>query len=439
MDSLAKNGINFTRAYSANPVCVPARTAMVTGHYPSKLGFCENTDNNNAVYTDNIVKGSIGWLLKEAGYDTVFGGKTHWAQSKKPEFFGLDLLTEDMRDGLAHDCAQYIRQHKCKMTMKGEIGNSKKPFFMLASFINPHDICYMSLDDYADTLGMERQQQNNVTERIVMKDAMRIPEEVDSEEFYTKLCPPLPNDFEVPAEELEGMQILLNGFRKYVRECWDEKKWRHFRWTYCRLNENVDHQIGIVLAALEETGLDRDTVVIFTSDHGCMDASHKMVHKGEFYENSVRVPLIISWKGVLPCGYINNKNIVSASIDLIPTICGFAGIDAPKDLPGMDLRVLFEDDESGVNCMDHVKNAKNRKYVVSENMAGRLLITNDYKYAVFHIGQRREWLIDLRNDPEEMKNLAYDPKYKKILNLHRKYMAEWVQIYGDEYAAKFIM
>ena len=113
-------------------------------------------------------------------------------------------------------------------------------------------------------------------------------------------------------------------------------------WIYHRLTEDVDRQIGTILEALSETGLDKNTIIVFTSDHGDMDGSHKMVHKGVFYEESTRVPFIIAGPGVKQG--VDREHLVSSSVDLIPTFCDFAGIEIPRAIQGLSLKSIATGD-----------------------------------------------------------------------------------------------
>ena len=79
MDSIAANGARFEQAYCSNPVCMPSRTSMMTGQYPSRFGIGENHDADRSV-PEETLRTSLGWLFRNAGYETVFGGKTHWAR-----------------------------------------------------------------------------------------------------------------------------------------------------------------------------------------------------------------------------------------------------------------------------------------------------------------------------------------------------------------------
>ena len=116
--------------------------------------------------------------------------------------------------------------------------------------------------------------------------------------------PPLPKNSAIPEREPDvieaTMKVTAVTPAKLIRKDYNERDWRNYRWIYCRLTERVDAQIGQLLAALKKNGLEKNTLVIFTSDHGDMDGSHRLASKNVFYENSVGVPFIMQYKGVIP-------------------------------------------------------------------------------------------------------------------------------------------
>jgi arylsulfatase A-like enzyme len=191
----------------------------------------------------------------------------------------------------------------------------------------------------------------------------------------------------------------------------------------------VDKEIGTVLDALRQAGLEDNTLVVFTSDHGDMDSAHKMEHKSVLYEEAVRIPFIMSYKGRIPAGVIDDTHLVSNGLDLLPTLCDYAGIKTPNELRGRSLRPLAEG-----------KDAKQwRDFIVTESQNGRMVRTKRFKYCIYDSGRHREQLIDMANDPGEMKNLAEDEKYKDALIKHRRLLKAWVEKIDDKIAAEYII
>jgi arylsulfatase A-like enzyme len=419
MDRLAASGIRFERAYACNPVCVPNRFSLQTGLMPSAIGMGQNGDSERAAVTDAMVQQSLGGLFRQAGYETVYGGKVHLpTRMNDVEKLGYRNLTGDSREGLADACAKFIR------------GEHAKPFLLFASFINPHDICYMAINDFRLTNG--KAPVGNTDSRTCEGVLESARASGDIGVFVAEHCPPLPANHAVPEAEpqcITDKYVNARPFRAYIREKWSENQWRLHRWAYCRLTEMVDKTVGIVLDALGEAGLEDRTLIVFTSDHGDMDAAHKMEHKSVLYEESVRVPFIMSYKGAIPAGAVDDTHFVSNGLDLLPTLCDYAGIKIPEGLRGLSLRPLAEGK----------KPAAWRDYVVSESQNGRMLQTDRFKYCVYDSGRDREQLIDLKNDPGEMKNLAERGEFKDVLDDRRQLLHKWVKKNNDSIAAEYIV
>ena len=409
LDSLAATGARFALTYCADPVCEPSRFSMFTGMLPSRIRLERNEDDKTARGRVNsgILANSMGRIFGRAGYETVYGGKIHLPMTV--EAAGFKYIQKDEGPKLAETCAKFLREPH------------HRPFLMVASFINPHDICYMALSE-ADHPG-------KITGPKPLLGVTKLPAGLTPEEFASK-WPPLPANFAIPEGEPEN---ILSGdpraFRLYAREHFTTNDWRLHRWAYARLTELVDGQIGQVMSALWETGLDTNTLVVFTSDHGDMDASHHLEHKSVFYDEASRVPFIVSWKGVTKAGLVDKEHLISTGQDLIPTLCDFADIPAPTTIKGRSVRALAEGRAP----------AAWRETQVAENGESRMLRSARYKYVVYAAGARREMLTDMINDSEEMKNLAQDPALAPVLEEHRHLLKEWYQRNGEYLDSKYIV
>jgi choline-sulfatase len=418
LDRLASSGIRFDRAYACNPVCAPNRFSLQSGLMPSAIGMGRNEDDRRATVTDAMMQHSLGNLFRSAGYETVYGGKVHLpVRMNNVEALGYRLLTRDQRQGLADACATFIK------------GEHTRPFFLFASFINPHDICYMAINAHRRSTGAAPidNQDSQICEAVL--DRARGSEDISA--FVAEHCPPLPANHAIPVAEPECITekyANARAFRAYIRANWTETDWRLHRWAYCRLTEMVDTEIGTVLDALRDAGLEDNTLVVFTSDHGDMDSAHKMEHKSVLYEESVRVPFIMSYKGLIPAGRVDDRHLVSNGLDLLPTLCDYAGIKVPDGPHGLSLRPLAEGQEPG----------DWRDYVVSESQNGRMVRTDRFKYCIYDSGRHREQLIDLKDDPGEMKNLAEAPEHKQVLEEHRQLLRAGVERAGDRIGAEYV-
>jgi arylsulfatase A-like enzyme len=401
LDSMAKSGIRFANAYVTNPVCVPSRISMATGMMPGRFGVFSN--GMKATIPKKVSDNSLGKLIKSGGYDTFYGGKVHMAPELVPIKAGYDEFCRDQRDELPKVCIEF-------MTRKRD-----KPFFAVASFINPHDICFAYNARQPDRKGKPLVDE-------LYKQAQALPPD--------KL-PPLPKNSEIPEREPEAieatMKITATTPANLIRKDYNARDWRNYRWIYCRLTERVDTQIGRLLDALKKNGLEENTLVVFTSDHGDMDGSHRLASKNVFYENSAGVPFIMQYKGVIPPSQVDENSLVSNGLDIAPTLCDYAGVPAPEYLLGRSLRPVAENQ----------KDNSRRPFVVAENNTGRMLRSARFKYCVYKEGKIRESLVDLRTDPGEMNNLAGQAGFQKHLNKHREFMKRWIAESKDAEAKAF--
>ena len=222
------------------------------------------------------------------------------------------------------------------------------------------------------------------------------------------------------------MELGLN--RRFGRSArsWSERQWRLYRGAYRHFMADVDRQIGIVLDALRESGLERDTVVIFTSDHGDHDGEHRLTMKRSFYEAAVHVPLLVRWPGRVAANRVDDRHLINNGIDLLPTLCDLAGVAPPAGLPGRSFSGLARGEEA----------AGWREFTVSQTVTGRMLRGGRYKYCVYHhAGVSEELLCDLHDDPLETVNLAASPAHRAALREHRSLLAEWTGHHADRNGA----
>lgn len=387
MDGLAARGLRFEQAYCTNPVCIASRFSLFTGRMPSAIGMLSNRTATLPPIPPDVPAQGLGHRLRAAGYRTAYAGKVHLPRMT-PVDVGFEVLDKDEREGLARTCADFLRQAP------------RQPFCLVASFINPHDICYLALRDFAATEQERFFVRAGGTEIATLDAALARPAGLAEAEFFATVCPPLPAAFEPLPDEPEAIAMMLAArpFRQQARSRWDERRWREHRWAYARLTERVDAQIGTVLAALAETGLDRRTLIVFTSDHGDMDAAHRLEHKSTLYDQACRVPLLVC----PPAGAadrVDRSHLVSNGLDLLPTLCDYAGAEPPPDLAGQSWRPLLEGREP----------AAWRSSLPLECAIGRAVLTPRWKYAAYDLGARPEQLFDRQADPDERRNLAAEP------------------------------
>jgi len=213
-----------------------------------------------------------------------------------------------------------------------------------------------------------------------------------------------------------------------------DEKWRQYIWAYYRMIEKVDGKIGKLLNSLRESGLEQNTLIVFMSDHGDCQGAHRWNQKTVFYEEALKVPFIIGYKGLKPQ---KSDYLVQTGIDLMPTLCEFAGIPLSENNRGISLKQLITNE---------IAPAERQFVVVSDHLVqgeavngqkpepeGRMLRNIQFKYWIYNEGNQRETLFDLKNDPGEMNNLVSDSKYSNELRNCRRQLREWAKKNNDPY------
>ncbi|MBS0417827.1 MAG: sulfatase-like hydrolase/transferase [Proteobacteria bacterium] len=410
MDALAAAGTRFELAYATNPVCGGSRFSLETGRMPQVAKINNEWDAPDGQVPPSVFASGLGSLFHAAGYDTVYGGKIDLPRSYRDQFAGLAYryFEEDERDRLAAACAAFLK------------GRHERPFFLTASLINPHDICFLAINAYRASLGQAPIFDAVDTSGELAKQVRNLR---DRAAFFEKTCPPLPANFAIPSLEPAAINDKVlqpmpyyGAFRAWVRKNWSDEDWRIHSWIYHRLTEDVDRKVATILAALREAGLERNTLVVFTSDHGEMNGAHHLEAKEVLYEEATRVPFIMSFRGVIPEGRVDGSHLISTGLDLLPTLCDFAGIPLPAvALDGRSLRPLAE----GHSPPDW------RRYVVAESWGDRMIRTQRFKYCKYTSGAHAEQLTDLAADPGEMNNLAELSEHAATLKEHQALLTEW--------------
>lgn len=396
MDSLARTGVVFDRTYCADPLCVPSRSSMFSGRMPHEVGAPINVAARDGL-TDLPFMGAI---LGNAGYQCAYTGKWHLPVPKATVAqHGFTILPGEPDAPLPPVCDEFFRTPR------------DRPFLLVASFMNPHNICQWARGD------------------ALPQGAIGDPPPVTQ-------CPPLVPNAAIPPDEPAAVGEIRNGpSAQRAPQAWTDDHWRQYRWAYHRMIELVDGHIALILDALRKAGLEENTIVIFTSDHGDGMGAHRWNQKQVLYEESVRVPFIVSLKGVTRGGLVDRRHLVSSGLDLIPTLCDYAGVAPPANALGHSIRPLAEGREPPVPWRDCVfAETEFGGWDKSTGIMGRMARTARYKYIVYNRGDHREQLFDMDNDPGEMKSLAASADYVAILRDHRARLATWLKQVNDDFA-----
>lgn len=390
MDRIANMGTRFDKTYCANPVCMPSRFSLLTGHYASEAGVKENTQAYDADKVQRIVaEHALGVIFRKAGYETRYSGKTHLYGTKDVSEYGFTINNTDPYDGPAIYAEQILP----------EIGKDKnsKPFLLFLSFLNPHDICYKA--------GMDKRYPAGLSEANVRETARLLAfQKTLPPETYRKQIPPKPVN-PSPINDEHPDMVSMDIFPR----SWNSDQLDLYNWMYHRLTESVDAQIGRVLTALKNTGLEENTIIIFTSDHGDMNGAHGLILKNVLFEECQRVPLIFAGKGIKP-NIADKTTLVCNGLDFIPTICDLVGIEVPKGLPGISLKPYL----TGMG------EKPERKYIVTEDYNGFQITDGRYKYTIYELPGNPEILTDLQVNPGETINYAKDPASQTIKSSLKK-------------------
>ncbi len=391
MDSLADSGVRFDRAYCTVPLCSPSRSSMLTGLMPHQTGV----PRNGMGIDDDLREREMGTVFARAGYECAYAGKWHLPRRSITSDHGFETIAPFGDNGLGDACEGYFaRKHK-------------SPFLLVVSILNPHDICQFARN-------------------------MPLPQGPIPQMNRIEDCPDLPANFAISPLEPEIIRVEQHlQFRRYPVINYSENDWRAYRWGYYRLTEKADAVLAQILDALRAHRLDEDTLVIFSSDHGDGNGAHQWNQKSVLYEETVRIPLIVRPPGGLSAGRVD-RNLVSNGLDLLPTLCDYAEIEPPKDLPGLSLRPLLEDGEDVQWRKDIVAQTTfdgDRGY----ETRGRMLRTDRYKYIVYHCGKNREQLFDMETDEGEMVDLALEERFSDVLDEHRDRLGRWCRENDDNF------
>jgi choline-sulfatase len=381
IDRLVRTGISFSQSYCSNPVCSPSRSSIFTGRASSETG----------VYRNNIAiregMPTLGRWLRDAGYETLYAGKWHVPGAYVTDVPGFRVLSTGIghqgtvSDPLCTDaCANYLYNRA-----------SSAPFCMVVSYMQPHDIC--------EWLRFNRVEPRELRYPGIEAELPDLP----------------PNHRAVPEGEPDLVRRLRES-REPSTHHWSETHWRYYLWAYLRHVEMVDAEVARLMAALEDTGQLENTLLAFTSDHGEGMGCHWMTRKNTLYDESSRVPFVFSWPGTIQEGTVDETTLVSG-LDLMPTLCDYAGAGIPDPTRGISLRPVLDG-----------RATINREFVAAEvsSNLGQMIRSARFKYIAYK-DDGSEMLFDMHTDPGETINLAQDPSYTALLEQHRMMLRKWVE------------
>ncbi len=443
LNKLASESVVIKNAYVSQPVCTPSRSTVMTGLWP----HTNSCTANNIPLPQDVP--CLPELINDPGYCTAYMGKWHlgdeiFAQHGFQKWIGIEdgyrkyyrpehdrnaksdywrFLNElgyepntdegyysrgfAARRPLEHCKPKFLERQACDFLER----HQNEPFMLYINFLEPHMPFYGPLDDVHD------------------------PSDIS-----------LPGNFNDPLEENEPLRYRLlrknyaaKGFEGHNLKT--EEGWRNLTAKYWGLVSQVDLSVGTILKRLEELGLAGNTIVVYTSDHGDMMGSHRLLAKTVMYEESVKVP----WLMRIPQQGRKQQIIQErlSHIDLVPTLMNLMGKSAPDSLPGHSLVPFLK---GGSLPNDHVfiewnpsrrRNAPHSIPKVSENAvenAGNASI----RTVIAPDGWKLCWsdldhsqLFNLNSDPYETINLYGKLEHKQIIKRLEQKILEWQKASKD--------
>jgi arylsulfatase A-like enzyme len=477
IDRIAKEGMLFTNASVSNSICAPSRATILTGKHTHING---KIDNLTPFDTTQV---TFPQLFQEAGYQTAMFGKLHFGNRPKGvdefmivpgqgRYINPDFITE------AGDTVQkmgYATDIITDLTLEwlDQKRDTSKPFMMMYLHKAPHRPWWPKakklqkrfkievpepatlFDDYADRGTAAQTAEMNILEHMLMSyDCKVYPDAL--EDLGIAMDPRNRNLFingelnRLTQEQLQAYAPILDSIAEDFKKLWphltEEQKmqWKYQRYMqdYLASIESVDDNVGRVLDYLEENGLTKSTLVVYTSDQGFYLGEHGWFDKRFMYQQSFKTPLLVRWPNKIEPG-ISNDELVQ-KLDFAQTFLDAAGIRVPSDMQGESLMPLLTGNDRQWNRESvyyhyyeyPAEHAVKRHYGIS---------TKTHKLIHFY-HDVDEWdLYDLVKDPNEMKNVYNDAEYSKIqahlkkdlIQLRKKYKdsedldRKFIQTYKD--------
>ena len=406
LDELAAAGVLFERAYTASPICVPARMSFMTGRDVQHTGVW---DNGVPLPEDTPT-----WAhrVRAAGYRAALAGKMHfrgfdqlhgfeaqlavdinarnlpqppdWSRPlpERPPWRAHRELGAGRTEEIAADeavTAAAIDYIRCR-------ARCEEPWALVAGFVAPHNP-FVAPREFIDRYD---------------------PAAVD--------LPPMPEGY--LGRQHPAVQRLRRA--RGLGEPMAEAQVRAARASYYALVSFLDHQVGRILAALDATGQAGNTVVVYVADHGEMLGEHGLWYKNCFHEQAVRVPLIVRWPGVAPAG----RRVAApvSLVDLTATLLDAAGAAGHPHLPPLDgasLRPLLADPDAAWQ-----RDVRCEHYANFSTAPQAMLLRGRHKLIHFHDAPPA--LFDLEADPEEHDDLAGSAVHAPLRDeLQAALLAQW--------------
>ncbi|MBG87627.1 MAG: sulfatase [Verrucomicrobiales bacterium] len=429
IDRIAHEGMLFRQCYVNNSICGPMRAVIQTGKYSHKNGFLRNGNKFNG-HQQTFPK-----LLKAAGYETAVVGKWHLGEHMPPQgysysevlvgqgpYYNPPMLLDENGDGTRKRVKHigYTTDIISKLTLNWlkNTRDKSKPFMLMTQHKAPHRNWqpgpkYLTkwdgvdlpepptlFEDYSKRLSPARTQEMQIDRDLTRYDLkLDPPRGLTKEQLATWNAAYGPKNRAFEEAKLTGKELVRWKYQRYIKD-------------YLRSIQSVDDAVGELLAYLDESGLAKNTIIIYCSDQGFYLGEHGWFDKRWIYEESLRTPFMVRWPGVVKAGS-QNHDIVSP-LDFAETFCEVAGIDVPSDMQGRSLVAVLK----GKTPKDWRKSFYYHYYEYPGwHLVRRHYGVADgrYKLVRFYEKDVDAWeLIDLKADPLEQKNFYGQKKYAQV-------------------------
>jgi choline-sulfatase len=400
IDALARRGTRFANHHVQSPVCVPSRVCELTSHYAYQTGIL----NNSVHYTwGRWPEGLLSFpeLFAQGGYVTASFGKYHtphhhtWLENWHFEMFADEATHGHLAPRFEENAHEVIH-----------LGHRKGTIIVSGRYPDTGHTPQTHLTDNAlDWLRLYA----HVRRPFLLRVSFLAPHTpvLAPEPFYS-MYDPREMDWDVPAETLlKALPRYERGRTEAYHKHTDEEL-RRMRGCYYGLVSHVDQQVGRLISELEQLGELDNTLVVYSSDHGCLLGEYGQFQKCVFYDITTRVPFLLSGPGI-PAG--ERVDALTEQVDLAPTLLRLAGLPVPNEMQGRDLLTGKPRRDVIGQIQLHTQGVPTRRswirterwsLDVSTELDGRPTSTP---------GERDGKLIDLLNDPLEQHNLYYDEGY----------------------------
>ncbi|MFW6157995.1 MAG: sulfatase [Planctomycetota bacterium] len=432
LDRLAAGGLNFANSFTPNPICVPARASMTTGNYSHKATGTK--DNSGRIHDDQP---KLAEHFNQHGYRTYAIGKLHYVPYAPP---GEPRLLHGFQYCELCESGRILRKYDPEGKLRGlEDFHDYLCDVGWAGYERAHMIGNNDIHPAPSPLPAKYHEEAWVADRTIAALQRHLDEHPDRPFLawssfakpHSPYDPPRPWDTmydprELP-EPIGGLSDLEGRDRELTRRPprygWDRvspQAVQVARAHFFGMVSFQDHQVGRVLDFLDEAGLADETIVAYMSDHGDLLGDFGNFFKCSMFDGSAKVPFIWRVPGLADAGETREQLV--GPIDLLPTLAGLTGCELEQEVDGEDLApILAAGDAPGRELfISQTWDRPEQKYMVR---------THDWKYVYCEEGGTEE-LYDVRNDPEERRNLAGD--HPDEVDRLRSILIDWCEEQGDD-------